>query len=441
MLSNAACAAVALVCAAAPVFAGAAYVPLATNADIGSIRLRTEVSIANTGAATGRVQTFFIPTNTDGTSRPAANPPVSVQVAAGTTQVLPPVADGATGLLEISGNPGFKVGARLFTRGEGVELPVISSDNLLAADATAHLQGLLRDGNRITSYGLVNLEQGQAECTVRVFRSNGQPIGAAVIVSLPPLSHRQFVDPLAPETNLSGARATATCNRPFYAYISTVDLTNGDLTFSGPGEGTSSTLTKPGEELPQIGACGTGIDCVQRTGAVFTPTRNTPTSRIPLPFHKTLVYTKARLQMDVKVGSWNSAQRDGIHHLFTLARGDNETRLGYAAVRGPSRNFIFFLHNLGLPGESGNRFQENLVLQTGQTYHIDYTYDPKNQEVEFILSRGGTQVVKMSDTTTFVNDIRANGEDFFVELGLAASGPHTPTLGWTYSNLKVEFFR
>jgi hypothetical protein len=443
LLYNPACAAAALLCVAAgPAFAGAVYVPLATNADIGGVRLRTEVSIANTRTAAGPVKTFFIPTNANGTVRPAGNQPATVQIAGGVTQILPPVADGATGLLEISGNPGFEVSARVFTRGEGVYLPVISSDNLIPADGTANLQGLLRDGNRITSYALVNLEQGQADCTVRVFRSNGQPIGAAAVVSLPPLSHRQFVDPLAPETNLSGARATATCNRPFYAYITTLDLTNGDLTFAGPGEAASSTLSRPGEELPQIGACGTGIDCLQRTGAVFTPSRSTPTARIDLPFHRNIPYTKARLQLDVKVGNWASQQRDGIHHLFTLARGDSETRLGYAAVRGPSRNFAFFLHNLGLPGEPGNRFQQdNVQLQNGQTYHVDYVYDPGTGKVDFTLSRNGSPVVRLSDSETFVDAIRADGQGYFVELGLAPLGPHAPTYGWTYSNLKVEFFR
>jgi hypothetical protein len=432
--------AAALCAAASPAFAGSVYVPLAINDEVGDVRLRTQVSVANHGAAAGRVETFFIPTDVDGTLRPAGNRPTPLQLAAGATQVLPPVADGAAGLLEISGGEGLVVSARLLGGRHGSEMPVITSRNLVAPGATAHLQALMRDGNRITGYGLVNLAQAPAQCTVRVFRSTGQPVGAAAVVTLPPLSHRQFVDPLAPEDNLSSARATATCNQAFYAYVNTVDLTAGDVAFAGPGEPASSTLRRPGEG-PAVPQCGAGVDCFEQLGAIFTPTRPTLTRVIVLPFAKGVDYKKARAQVDVTHGGWYGRLPDGVHQLLTLARGDNETRLGYVAARGPSRNFVVMIHNLGRPGEGGNRLTQNFALQPGQTYHVDYTYDPANHRAELVITNNGAEVIRISDNTTFVNRIRSDGEDFFVQFGLDAPPPHAPSLGWTYSNLKVEFFR
>ena len=69
----------------------------------------------------------------------------------------------AQGMARHLGAAGFEVTARLVGPGRSSEMPVITSKNLVAAGSTAHLQGLLRDGRSITSYGLVNLGQSQAQ--------------------------------------------------------------------------------------------------------------------------------------------------------------------------------------------------------------------------------------------------------------------------------------
>ena len=431
------CGAALLGAAAAPAFAGSVYVPLATNAEVGGVRLQTQVSVTNPGGAAATVERFFIPTEVNGMLRPEGNRPTSLPVAAGTTVALPPVADGALGLLEISAPGDVAVSARLLGGRHGSDVPVIDTRNLVAANATAHVQGLERTASRVANFGLVNLGREAARCTVSFFRASGQAVGATATVTLPPLSHRQLGDPLAPQDNLSSARATATCDREFYAYAATVDLTTRDVVFAGPGEAASSSLHRPGEE-PR---CGAGIDCFEQLGALFTPVRNTPVKVINLPFAKGVDYKKARAQVDVRHGGWYGRLPDGVHQLLTLARGDAETRLGYVAARGPSRNFVILIHNLGLPGEGGNRLTQNFALQPGRTYHVDYTFDPANHRAELVITDNGNEVIRIADDTTFVDRIRSDGEDFFVQFGLEASGPHAPTLGWTYSNLKVEFHR
>jgi hypothetical protein len=421
--------------ASAPVFAGAVYVPFATNSQLGGVRLQTQVWVTNRLAASQSFTTFYVDNNADGSARGTGGGS-PIQVGAGVTQLLGPVAaDGKTGLLEITGQPGFFVNARLTaSTGQSVDVPVITSENVVAAGATAQVQGLERTTTRITQYGLVNVGAQAAQCTVKLSKADGVAIGAAATVTVKPLSTLLFGDLLAPATQLDGARTSATCNQPFYPYALTIDVQNGEMTFSGPSITASSTLNPP---VPG----GGGVQTFQRTGTFFTPARNSEVLHLELPFAKGTNFKKARVQLDVTHGGWYAPLKDGVHNFFLLAIGDDDNRLGYAAVRGPSRNFVLFHHTYGLPlGSAGNRVESNLVLQQGETYHLDYTYDLTAARITLVITRGGTEIVRATDVPFATGSFRATGsETYYMNFGLEASGPHSPTYGWKYANLKVDF--
>lgn len=421
--------------ASVPAFAGAVYVPFATNSQLGGVRLQTQVWVTNRATTAQSFSTFYVDDNADGSARGTGGGS-PIQVGAGVTQLLGPIAsDGKTGLLEISGQPGFFVNARLTANtGETVDVPVITSENVVAAGATALVAGLERTSSRITQYGLVNVGTQAAQCTVRLSKVDGAAIGAAATVTVKPLSSLLFGDLLAPDTQLEGGRAAASCNQPFYAYALTINLQNGEMTFSGPATKASSTLSPP---VPG----GGGVQSFQRAGVFFTPARGSEVLRLDLPFAKNVNFKKARVQVDVTHGGWYTPLRDGVHNFFLLAIGNDDNRLGYAAVRGPNRNFLLFHHTYGLPlGSAGNREESSAVLQTGQALHIDYTYDLTAQTITMVVTRNGAEIARMTDVPFATGSFRATGSDtYYMKFGLEATGPHSPTYGWKYANLKVDF--
>jgi hypothetical protein len=246
---------------ATPASAGTVYVPLATNSDIAGSRFRTAVWVVNTGAVTASVQAVFLASEADGRTRTSSTPSLSLQAAPGATALITPTApDGRTGMLEITGPNSLVVEARLSNGGLGAPLQVVSSSNLLPAGATAHLLALERDRERFTNIGLLNLGQAAARCTARVMQSDGRALGADVQITLPPLSHRQYNDPLPAfgATALTSGRTSITCDRPFFAYSATFRQGGAEVSFGGPSQALDSALTAAGADLAeeQVGRIG-----------------------------------------------------------------------------------------------------------------------------------------------------------------------------------------
>lgn len=431
--------------AATAAFAGTVYVPLATNTALGATQYQTEVWVSNRGTVVRRFDALFIEAGKDGTAR-AGLTPASVRVTNGATFLLGGAApQSKTGMLEISGPDPLVVSARLTgARGVGTAIPVVSSENLVPAGQTASLLGLQRDSERIANLAVLNLGRQAATCTLQLVRSGGEPIGTAVQVTLPPLSNRLFGDVLAPETNISAARASINCNQQFYAYSATFHLPSGQASVSGPAVGTDSELTAPGGGVsgPLCGAARPGVRCFDQAGVFFTPLRGNPTKRIELPFPNKVEYKKATVSLDVTLGPWFAKQPDRIHNLFWFAQGTNPDRIGYANVRGPGRNLVYVVHHIGYPKEvEGFRLQGNHAMQPGQTYNIFYSYDAANKLVEFTVKNSSGQVV-VHDTNTQVGTRRlfTTTHRYLIDFGLHDEAADAPTYNWKYANLKIEMF-
>lgn len=425
-------------------FAGTVYVPLATDIALGSTQYQTEVWVSNRGTVIRRFDALFIENGKDGTVR-AGLTPSSVRVSNGATFQLSGVApQNKTGMLEISGPDPLVVSARLTgARGVGTTIPVVSSENLVAAGQTANLLGLQRDSERIANLAVLNLGRQAATCSLQLVRSTGVVIGSTVQVTLPPLSNRLFGDVLAPETNISGARAAITCNQPFYAYAASFHVPSGQAAISGPAVGTDSDLTAPGGGSPLCGAATAGVRCFDQAGVFFTPSRAVPTKRLVLPFPNGVEYTKVRAQLDITHGGWYGPKRDGIHNFFWLVQGGNVDRIGYLNTRGPGRNIVYAVHSIGLPrGADGRRLLGNFAMQQGETYHIDYSYDPKSKVVELKMTdkRTGQLVVNLSDNVVFTRRIFTTSSPYMINFALHDEAADSPTFNWKYANLKIEFF-
>ncbi len=246
------CSLILLLLLAAPAFAGTVYAPYAAEFELGGVTYETRVWITNDSANAGTIEYLYLPTFQIGTDRDDLEPTEMV-VAPGQTMIL--AVGGDRGMLEIFAPEEIYVHARLVPvdgdpAGHGVDLPIVSSDNVIPAGGTAHLLGWERGGDGVAAYsnfGLLNLGHEAADCLVDVLRGNGTTVVDSFPISIGPLSHNQFDQALGliGATEVNGWRAVVTCDEEFYSYVSILYPATGRLIFVGPAASGRSELQRP----------------------------------------------------------------------------------------------------------------------------------------------------------------------------------------------------
>ncbi len=435
--------------AAAPAFGGAVYVPYAADVTVGGVRYKTQVWASNRGSENRRLSTFFIGAGVNGTDRDGAALS-SVGVLPGSSVLVQGVAGpNQVGMLEISGAPQLLISAQLVPVGNflgrvGANLPVISSDNLLAAGSTAHLLALSRNSQQISDFLLVNISQQQASCSVSAFAANGSPIGSTAQVTMPALSLNRYSDVLnlLGQANVTGVRLTVSCNRTFYAYGVTFDSSSGAVNVLQPSELLTSTLVIPGgnDPDPDPEGCPTGAICFERRGTFFTPTGGEPYRRETFPTPNGS-YSKAYLRVEVVNNGWRQPTT-GIHMLWWLAINRHFRLLGFAAARGPGAHNVLFRHGMNIEATAKPRYNLPFTMVIGQTYINEFTYDAANRELEYkILDTGGNVLLHTTDRTNVRHIEVGNNEDFTADFSWHGDNPNEPpTYGWNYKNLTLQIW-
>lgn len=427
--------------------AGNVYVPLATDQVIDGVRYRTQTWVTNENADPRQFVVYFIPSDTDGTDRDEESGEATA-VNPGRTLLVPSLVDeGELGMLEISGAPDIVIGARMVATREGVTnlgtaVPVVSSENMYDADDVAHLQGWIRSDDLRSDYGIINLGGDRASCSIAVYRNDGSQILSTVVISVPPLGHRQFDDALGilGEQEISAVRSETSCDQPFYVYLRTYDRATGEVTFTRPGKSLGDSILSVPGAAPPPPACPAGAECIDLLATAYVPRQGEPTRVIDIglpPAH----YKSARLQLDVFHGGWQNPT-NGTHNLFWLAVNGNRDLYGYLNFKGPNTNEILFRHGIGMRHVDKPKIQVPFAAVPGQTYHIDYLYDAAGGKIEAVISSGGQELERIV-TTPNVNRIRLDPGDvmlisFSYEPGVNFNEP--PTYGWRYQNLHLQFF-
>lgn len=240
---------------AVPASGGVVYVPVATGLTLGDVEYRTLVWASNHNTEIlGVAEYYFIPTFADGTADRDFAEPTQVWMGAGESTVfaVPP----GRGMLEILASPDVYIHARLVPAGEGpasgqgVNLPVVSSDNSVPEDQGTQLLGWERqqDGAAaFSSFGLINLGHTSTDCSVSAFRDDGQVVVEDVVLTFNPLSHNQFDNVLAilGQTEGSNWRVSVTCDQPFFPYLGVFYGETGRIVFVGPAASGQSLLQPP----------------------------------------------------------------------------------------------------------------------------------------------------------------------------------------------------
>jgi hypothetical protein len=423
---------IALAASVAPAFAGEVYVPFASNRSIDGTTYQTKVWVTNTSNAARRFDVRFIGQNVDGTQ--GADTTTQLNVPGGGTLLLGSVApSGSLGMVEVSGAPQIVVNARIDAIGPGgtilstTNVPAIGAGNVIKGGSTAHIQGLeLTNRGTLSDFGIVNLSNAAAQCTIKAWRSNGAQINQTSVVTLLPLSVRHFENVLGllGENSVSDTRAEVTCDKQFFPYALVFEPGGPETSFvtssfaldSDLVSGVGNTAGSVVFEVP-----GTYLDA--KPGASF--------KQFDIPLVEGVRYKKATVEFDVYVNKFPS----GIFAGVTALRRTDRTLFYGLVVRGARSKAIL---DMGIDddvvqGNSG-------PWKERSNYHLVFEYDIPTSTLTFKTLRNGELVETLRGRINHF-DLTKNGKLVRVDFGQTgvADGAYFPPIGWRYSNLKVTF--
>ena len=436
--------------AAQPAMAGVAYVPVTANVQIEGVDFQTALWLSNVGTVPAGFSTRFIPVNTDGTPVAGQTGQKRMLAPGGTFYLRPLAAPGQFGMLEITTDAGMVAEARLVGMppggGEslGATVPVVTADNITAANQTVVLQGLERDADRKRSnLGIVNLGAQTTLCSVSVFRANNAQIQQTAVVAVPAFGQQDFYDVLniLGEVAAEHVRVDISCDQAFFPYTTIYDITSGEVAFATRSLEPNLTSAVPPPDQPQPGNCPDGAICFSRPGVFYRPTPGETIRRETFALDNGS-YKKIHFRVEVFHGGWRTPT-DGFYSLFWLAINRHFRLIGFSGFHGPNKNDVLFRHGMDIPAGDKPKFTIPFNATPGQTYVCDFTYDAAGHQLVYnLLDTAGHVLASVTDRPN-VNRIEVgNGEDlvadFSSQLGLNANEP--PTYGWEYRNLTVEVY-
>lgn len=436
--------------AAAPAFAGKVYIPFVDRTVSGSSH-ETEIWLANAGAQERRYELNVLPADTDG-NLPRTGGVQNLVMPGRTVRLNRVSSPGAFGLIEIEAAPQILIDARLVsTPPAGAALqspvPVISSENTLAAGQNAHLLGLTRSNAGASSdLGVVNLDRLSAQCGVAFTRADGTAIGSTIDIAVKPLAVSHFDDVLGilGENQAADVRVQVSCNRTFYAYATVFNPTARTLSFVTPAATGASTLGTDGTNPPPPPPPGNAI-VFESLGLVHAPTVGNESRVLAVPVSGTLSLRRLTIEWDVTPGPWTASRPDASHNMIWVHRGDKYRSNTMANVNafGPPRSVVRSNQNMDLGARQVTSDEEAIVLQQGVTYHFRHVYDAESRTVTLTISAGGQTLATLQHAATARTGILVvPSTGLRVHFGhgapTTAQSTELPTYGWEYRDLRIE---
>ncbi|HEY0781543.1 MAG TPA: hypothetical protein VGE98_03745, partial [Thermoanaerobaculia bacterium] len=406
----------ALLTTLAPLFAGEVYIPFASNQSVGGVLYKTSVWVSNPGPTERRFTTMFVTAETDGSK--AVPAPGSISVSAGGTVLLGAAPNGTSGILEISGAPQLVVNARLDAIGangvvlSSTDMPPVTQTNVLAANSVAQLQGLKRtaDGT-VTDFALLNLSRAAAQCTVKSFRADGTAITAPVVLSLKPLSQRQFNEALAVlgAPNISDARFEATCNQQFFTFAKVYQVSGPQSAFISPSPALVGDLVPGGPGGP---VDTPGVVTLDAPGTFLRAVNGNSYISYNFPAKAGVPYKLATIEFDMGIGQMSTELLFTGVTSFRRPSSERSQRVMYYGIQIVNRNSKTTL-DLGV--------QDVLVKTVGpwknnHNYHVKISYDMVARQVTLQTYEGGVLTYTIAGNIQHF-DLSANSNPLQVDFG------------------------
>lgn len=192
-----------------------------------------------------------------------------------------------------------------------------------------------------------------------------------------------------------------------------------------------------------------GSECFFLPGTFHTADEATPTAEYNIALAGA-EFSVVEVELDVAHGGWYPDDPGGLHNIFWLHRGQigNFTWqggvLGYVNTRGPGRDLVRTRHDMDTASldDARNFNINNVVLEDATDYHVFYRYDAAAALVTVEISTGDMIVASGTDIPTAATIVN-NDNGFFIYFGngtdVEQPGPEVPSLGWVFSDLRVEF--
>lgn len=423
---------IALAASVAPALAGEVYVPFASNRSIDGTTYQTKVWVTNTGTAARQFEVRFISQNADGTQ--GADTATKLSVPGGGTLLLGSVApSGSLGMLEVSGAPQLVVNARIDAIGQGgavqssANVPAIGAANVIKGGSTAHLQGLELTGRgTLSDFGIVNVSNAAAQCTIKAWRSNGAQISQTSVVTLQPLSVRHFENVLniLGEQSVSDTRVEVSCDKQFFPY---------SLVYKPGGPETSFVTSSYALDTDLVSGVGNtaGTVVFEVPGQYLHAKQGDSFKQFDIPLVDGVRYKKATVEFDVYVDKFPNGIFAGV---TSLRRNDRTLFYGLVVRGGRSKAILDMgVDDDVVQGNSGPWKQRT-------NYHLVFEYDVPSATLTFKTFRSGELVETLRGRINHF-DLTRNGKLVRVDFGQTgvADGAYFPPIGWKYSNLKVTF--
>jgi hypothetical protein len=417
---------------------------------VGNVSYETRIFVTNRTAQQRTVKSLQLGSNVDGTKR-AGTTPASTAVGSAQTVVLKPNG-GTRGLLELDAPAGVRYSARLVGTGAaagiGVELPVITSENMGHSGDTLVVQTLRGTATVKTEIVMVNLSQSAKTCSAHVIRANGTPTDLHVTsIPLQPLSHVAFSNVFAllnPQVDISDARVEVSCTGTFYAFAQMTDSTTGEFAIALPSGESESTLEVPGVDEPAnpnpSPSCGDGVVCFTYGGLVHTSTKANPERTIVVK-PPTAAYRSVRVRFDFELNGWHPPASAAHGLLYMVRNGRNKDMYANVFLKGPGANSLTLRHGFNQTHGEKAKVTRGFTPQMGVRYTLEYVFDPTGKALSLTISRGGTVLAQM-DHKPNVNKVHIEPGDL-VTLGLSNPDPSNKvepaTIGAKWFDLRVEF--
>lgn len=434
-----------------PAHAGRVYVPILDRAGSAGSQHQTEIWVVNNGAEERRYAATFLAAGTNGTSRQGESPRSAV-LGGRTGRLVNLAAAGTFGMVELDAAPQLLIDARLVNTpasgaASSTAVPVISSDNALAAGTTAYLVGLARtSAGLVADLDLVNLGDAAMQCTVSFHRADGSQISSNAVVTFLPLSLRHFADALGllGQTQISDARAAVTCNQQFFAFATLFDPAAAHTSFVFPAASGASTLGGDDTTTPPPPP-GNAI-VFTAPGLLHKPTRGNESRAVGVPVSGPLSLSRLVVEWEVVPGPWNPVNTAGAHLCGWLHRGTfRSNTLFNVNAFGPNRGEVKNNQNVDLPRGGVTNDIASLALAQGTRYKIRGVYDAAGGTVTVTFSTGGQTLATIQHAASAAGGILTVPPTGLVmhfghSFAQQAGGQELPTYGWEYHNLRVEMY-
>lgn len=432
----------------APASAGTVYVAFAADTSFGGLSYESVLRVTNTGTEPHFFTVHFIPSFSDGTAREGLAEPTLIGIPGGHTYVYENLSlgSGSSGMLEVTGDDELVFSAAVVFRnaqgvGEEFPVPVIGSDQVVRAGQRMVVQGVRRDADHLTSFGILNLAQETIQCEVDLVAASGQELMSTAVLALQPLSQFFYHDVISVVSlpSAADARFETVCNGPAFTFGKVVNFTTGNVAPIQLSASLSSALFPPGHEPPEPapGEC-TGSFCFELPGTFFVPTGSNRVHKVPVPVPKGKAYTRLDIEMTVTHGGWFAGNPGGFHNFFWLFDGQwaNGT-WGYVNARGPGKGIVTSLHNVNIP--KGRRATGSLLLQPGATYRLRYSYDTRLGLIETTFSdAAGNVLARMTDAPPVNRLVFGTDAGAWLWFGLEGHFEEVPSFGWQYKNFVLS---